>query len=91
MSRWPHQRAPCYAGGSGNTVDNPFGPLPIVRHWKPGDTREVLARELERLQGTSAYDSYEKTYRLDGVNWQIEAQISRADGETILILRCVSG
>lgn len=70
-------------------MENPFGSLPVIRNWKPGDTRELLARDLERLHGTDAYDSYTRRYRIDGVDWLIEAQMSRADGETLFILRCV--
>ena len=70
-------------------MSNPFGPLKVIKNWKPGDAREVLARELERLQGTAAYDSYSKLYTIDGAHWLIEGQISRADGETLYILRCV--
>lgn len=68
---------------------NPFGPLHVVRNWKPGDSREVPARELHRLQGTAAYDSYSKLYRIDGVSWLIEGQISRPNGQTLYLLRCV--
>lgn len=72
-------------------MSHPFGPLNVVRNWKPGDTREVVAGELDRLHGTAAYDSYSRLYRIDGVNWQREGQISRPDGQTVYILRCVDG
>lgn len=70
-------------------MDNLFGPLHVVKNWKPGDTREVLARDLDRLHGTAAYDSYTRLYRIDGRSWLREGHISRADGETLCILRCV--
>lgn len=71
-------------------MNNPSDPLNVIQNWKPGDSRELLARDLDRLHGTAAYDSYTKLYRIDGVHWRIEGQISRADGQTVYVLRCVN-
>ncbi len=61
----------------------------VLRNWKPGDTRQVPQRELDKARLEDRYDSYSKTYRLDGRLWKITGQTSRATGETILALVCV--
>lgn len=65
-------------------------PLKVVKtHWKVGDQREVPAPALDALRGTDAYDSYEQLYFLEGLRWRVEGQISRPDGKSFYLLRCV--
>ena len=54
-----------------------------------GDQREVPAAALEALRGTDAYDSYEQLYHIDGRRWRVEGRMSRADGKSFYVLRCV--
>ena len=70
-------------GGS----SNPFNV--IKKNWKVGDQREVPAAALEALRGTDAYDSYEQLYHIDGRRWRVEGRMSRADGKSFYVLRCV--
>lgn len=72
-------------------MSNPFGPLKVIKqNWQVGDQREVPAPALEALHGTDGYDSYQQLYRIDGLNWRVEGRISRADGKSFYILRCVN-
>jgi len=66
---------------------NPFKVL--KQDWKVGDEREVPAAAVDALRGTDAYDSYDQVYRIDGRRWRVEARISRADGQSVCVLRCV--
>ncbi len=72
-------------------MSGPANPLKVVKtNWKVGDQREVPARALEALHGTGAYDSYEQLYRIDGLQWRLEGRISRSDGTSACLLRCVT-
>ena len=72
-------------------MENPANPLKVVKtSLQVGDQREVPTRALEALHGTDAYDSYEKLYRIDGLAWRLEGRISRADGTSVSLLRCVN-
>ncbi|MBI4467407.1 MAG: hypothetical protein HY656_08300 [Acidobacteria bacterium] len=71
-------------------MNNPSNPLKVIKpNWKVGDQREVPATALDALRGTDAYDSYEQLYRVDGLHWRLEGRISRPDGSTVCLLRCV--
>lgn len=61
----------------------------VKTNWKIGQ-REVPAPALAALHSTDAYDSYEQLYRIDGLRWRVEVQVSRSDGQTLYLLRCVS-
>lgn len=72
-------------------MSNPLDPLNVVKtNWEVGDRREVPAPALEALHSTEAYDSYEQLYRIDGLSWRVEGRISRADGKSFYVLRCVN-
>ena len=71
-------------------VGDPFGKLRVALRDSKGDQREVPAPALAALHATDAYDSYQQLYRIDGLHWRVEGQISRPDGQTICLLRCVN-
>ena len=55
---------------------------------RPGDTREIDQAGLDRLQlADGVYDSYTRTYALDGLRWRIESKVCFAGGRTIYTLR----
>ena len=55
---------------------------------KPGDTREIDEAGLDRLQlADGIYDSYSRTYALDGMRWRIESKVCLAGGRTVYTLR----
>ena len=71
-------------------MSNPPGGLNVLKNWKVGDTRELTEKELRRLHGTPAFDSYTATYHLNGLTWRIVGRMSRADGETIVTLQAMN-
>lgn len=55
---------------------------------RPGDTREIDQAGLDHLQmGDGVYDSYSRTFALDGLRWRIESKICFARGRTVYTLR----
>lgn len=72
-------------------MENPSNPFNVIpKTWRVGDQREVPASALDALRGTEAYDSYEQLYLIDGLRWRVEGKLSRADGKSFYVLRCVS-
>ena len=67
-------------------MSNPFN---VLKPWKAGDTRDVGERKLKEIQLAGKYDSYSRTYELDGHAWKIQNQMSQASGETLYTLVCV--
>lgn len=73
-------------------MNNPLDELKVMqsKNWQVGDQRAVPAEALDGLRGTEAYNSYDQLYRIDGLNWRLEDQISRPDGKTLYFLRCMN-
>jgi hypothetical protein len=67
-------------------MSNPFN---VLKSWKPGDTREIPERQLKQIRLEGKYDSYDRTFELDGRKWKIQAQLSHPSGETIYTFVCV--
>ena len=67
-------------------MSNPFN---VLKPWKPGDTREVGERRLKQLNLEGKFDSYSRTYEIDGHKWKTQSQVSQATGETLYTLVCV--
>jgi hypothetical protein len=65
-------------------------PLNVLKPWKPGDTREISERKLKQLRLEGKYDSYSRTYELDGRSWKIQSQLSHPSGDTIYTLVCIN-
>lgn len=71
-------------------MGSPTNPFNVIKkNWQVGDQREVPAAAVDALRGTDAYDSYEQVYHIDGLRWRLEGRISRADGKSFCVLRCV--
>ena len=64
-------------------------PFNVLKPWKAGDTRQVAERALKQVQLDGKYDSYSKTYQIDGHSWEIQSKLSQASGETMYTLVCV--
>ena len=67
-------------------MSNPFN---VLKPWKAGDTRDLPEAKLKQVQLEGKYDSYSRTYEIDGHVWKIQSQISKSSGETIFTLVCV--
>ncbi len=68
-------------------MDNPFN---VLKPWKPGDTRQITEGKLKQLNIEGKFDSYSRTYEIDGHNWKTQSQVSQASGETLYTLVCVN-
>ena len=66
-------------------MSNPFN---VLKPWKPGDTREIPERKLKQVRLEGKYDSYSRTYEIDGRHGRF-GQVSQASGETLYTLVCV--
>ena len=71
-------------------MSNPFGPLNVLKEYKPGDTRQVAERVLKKARMDGLFDSYSQVYDLDGSRWKVREQMSLASGETVVTLVCVN-
>jgi hypothetical protein len=67
-------------------MSNPFN---VLKPTKAGDTREIPERTLKQVRLDGKFDSYSKTYEIDGHQWKIQTQVSQASGETLYTLVCV--
>ncbi len=65
---------------------NPFNVIRTV--WSPGDEREVEDWRIDKQDGV-AYDSYRRVYLIDGLEWQITAQVMKPDGRKYYVLECI--
>jgi hypothetical protein len=68
-------------------MDNPFN---VLKPWKPGDTRQITEGKLKQLNLEGKFDSYSRTYEIDGHTWKTQSQVSQASGETLYTLVCVN-
>ena len=61
----------------------------ILNTGKPGDTRELSEAALEQLKFAGKYESYSRTYEMDGLQWEIQSKFTKPTGSTFYILVCL--
>lgn len=71
-------------------MSNPFGPLNVLKEWKPGDTCDVSEGALKKARIDGRFDSYSQVYQIEGKRWKVQSQMSRASGDTVYTLVCVN-
>lgn len=71
-------------------MSNPFGPLNVLKKYKPGDTREITEEILKKARIEGLFDSYSQVYDLDGSRWKVLGKTSLESGETVYTLVSVN-
>ena len=59
-----------------------------VQNWKEGDKRDITDKELRILDEKGLYDSYDRTYRIDGFKWKIVSKLVSSDSRVVYTLGC---
>ena len=68
-------------------MSNPFN---VLQPWKPGDTRELSGRALQKAQLEGKFDSYAQVYLLEGQRWKVSGKVNLPSGDTVCTLVCVN-
>lgn len=61
----------------------------LNKNWKVGDIRDLTGEQVDKLVEDDLYDSYDRTYELDGLKWKIASKIAMQDGSAIYSLEAV--
>ena len=64
--------------------------IPMFPRWGVGDTRQLDDWALDRVYETDRYDSYDRTYIIDGARWKITHETHQADGRCMYTLQCTA-
>ena len=59
-----------------------------TQNWKEGDKRDVSDKDLKTLDEEGLYDSYDRTYKIDGFKWKIVSKLITPDSRVIYTLEC---
>jgi hypothetical protein len=59
-----------------------------VQNWKEGDKRDIIDKELRILDENGLYDSYDRTYKIDGFKWKIVSKLVNPDSRVVYTLEC---
>ena len=60
-----------------------------IQNWNEGDKRDITEKELKTLRDKGLYDSYDKTYLLNGYKWKIVSKLVKPDSTVVYTLECV--
>ena len=60
-----------------------------IQNWNEGDKRDIAEKELKTLRDKGLYDSYDKTYLMNGYKWKIVAKLVKPDSTVVYTLECV--
>lgn len=61
-----------------------------MQNWEEGDKRNVTDKELKALDEKGLYDSYDRTYKIDGFKWKIVYKLVNSNSRVVYTLECVS-
>ena len=60
-----------------------------IQNWNEGDKRDITEKELKTLRDKGLYDSYDKTYVINGFKWKIVSKLINPDSTVVYTLECV--
>ncbi len=60
-----------------------------IENWKEGDKRDIADKDLKTLYETGTYDSYDRTYKIDGFKWKIVSKLVNPDSRVTYTLECL--
>jgi len=60
-----------------------------IQNWNEGDKREISEKEIKTLYEKGLYDSYDKTYVINGFKWKIVSKLINPDSTVVYTLECV--
>ena len=60
-----------------------------IQNWNEGDKRDITEEELKTLRDKGLYDSYDKTYLMNGFKWKIVSKLVSPDSTVVYTLECV--
>ena len=60
-----------------------------IQNWDEGDKRDITEKELKTLRDKGLYDSYDKTYVINGFKWKIVSKLVNPDSTVVYTLECV--
>ena len=60
-----------------------------IQNWNEGDKRDIAEKELKTLREKGLYDSYDKTYVINGFKWKIVSKLINPDSTVVYTLECV--
>lgn len=59
-----------------------------IQNWKEGDKRDITDKGLKALDERGLYDSYDRTYKIDGFKWKVVSKLVNPDSRVIYTLEC---
>jgi hypothetical protein len=59
-----------------------------IQNWNEGDKRDITEKELKTLYEKGLYDSYDKSYRINGFKWKIVSKVVNPDLKVVYTLEC---
>ncbi len=60
-----------------------------IQNWKDIDKKDITEKELKALYEKGFYDSYDKTYIIDGFKWKIVSKLVSPDSSVVYTLKCI--
>ncbi|MCI0454826.1 MAG: hypothetical protein L0Y68_07510 [Candidatus Dadabacteria bacterium] len=60
-----------------------------IQNWNEGDKKEITEKELKALYENGLYDSYDKTYIINGFKWKVVSKVVNPDSRVTYTLECV--
>jgi hypothetical protein len=60
-----------------------------AQNWQEGDKRDITDKELKALDEKGLYDSYDRTYKIDGFKWKIVSKLVAPDSKLVYTMECV--
>ena len=60
-----------------------------IQNWNEGDKRDITEKELKTLRDKGLYDSYDKTFVINGFKWKIVSKLVNPDSTVVYTLECV--
>ena len=60
-----------------------------IQTWNEEDKRDITEKELKTLRDKGLYDSYDKTYVINGFKWKIASKLVSPDSTVVYTLECV--
>ena len=60
-----------------------------IQNWNEGDKRDITEEELKTLRDKGLYDSYDKTYLMNGFKWKIVSKLVSPDSSVFYTLEFV--
>ncbi len=59
-----------------------------IQNWREGDKRDITDKEIKALDERELYDSYDRTYKIDGFKWKIVSKLVNSDSRVVYTLEC---